>query len=84
MTDPPSTQSECTCSEDRNGGDPHDHAVSCPWANEAVKLQNDATLQECLWVAKDALGQIERGAPSAYWRGLAEDALKQIAEMEGE
>jgi hypothetical protein len=27
---------ECTCAEDRNGGDPYDHAASCPWANAAI------------------------------------------------
>lgn len=27
---------ECTCSEDRNGGDPHDHAASCAWANAVL------------------------------------------------
>ena len=25
-------EEQCTCSEDRNGGNPEDHAASCAWA----------------------------------------------------
>jgi len=32
-----SDEPECTCAEDREGGDPEDHALTCPWAADQLR-----------------------------------------------
>jgi hypothetical protein len=35
---------ECTCSEDRNGGDPDQHTASCAWANAVEASEERAVV----------------------------------------
>lgn len=34
---------ECTCSEDRNGGDPEQHTATCEWANAQPRASTSFT-----------------------------------------
>jgi len=58
---------ECTCSEDRNGGDPYNHAASCPWA--LAVLPPAAAIAREQEGAVEALRELLAAYDAAYPKG---------------
>jgi hypothetical protein len=51
---------ECTCSEERNGGDPNDHTASCVWADYVLAQEESEREMEPAehWVAWERLAAV--------------------------